>query len=90
MSEAKFKITDPHSVPVTFVNDVVGSGQVNGVCNITLAVARFTPDSSDTVDPDFVIAARLRMDLYCVHRLYEALGNIIKANEPPPSGTKSN
>ena len=73
-------ITDPHNIPVVFCNQVVGSGHLHGVCNVTLAHARFTPNDDGKVDPDLVICARLRMDLACAAQLYEQLGKIIEQN----------
>lgn len=70
-------ITDPFHVPTTFVNQVVGSGHLNGVVNVTFATAQFTPNSDNTVDPDLVISARLRMDMFCAQTLYEHLGKIL-------------
>lgn len=69
-------LTDPHNVPVTFVNQVAGVGFLNGNINITLATARFTP-SGDEVLPDLVVSSRLRMDLYCAQQLYTLLGKYI-------------
>lgn len=63
-------------VGVTFVNAVLGRGIMNGVVNLTLGVFQFTPDE-DKVDPDLVVAARLRMDAVCAQQLYEALGSLL-------------
>ena len=71
-------VTDPYRTPTTFVNQVVGSGHLNGVVNITFATAQFTPNADGKVDPDLVISARLRMDLFCAQQLYEQLGKIIE------------
>lgn len=75
-------ITDPHHVEPVFVNDLVGSGHLNGVVNLTFATALFTPKDGK-VDPDLVISARLRMDLYCVQQLHAALGQVIQQNVKP-------
>lgn len=77
-------ITDPYQVPVTFVNSVVGTGFVNGNCNVTLATARFTPNG-DAVQTDLVIASRLRLDLFAVQSLHDALGKILDENTKGPS-----
>ena len=74
----KLPITDPYRTPTVFVNQVAGSGHLNGVVNITFATAQFTPNDGGTVDPDLVISARLRMDLFCAQSLYEHLGKIIE------------
>ena len=78
-------VTDPHKVRTTFVNQVVGSGFLNGVVNVTLGTAQFTP-RGESIDPDLVISSRLRMDMLCVHQLYAILGKIIQDQ----NGTKPN
>jgi hypothetical protein len=83
------QITDPHLVPVVFVNEVLGTGFVNGVVNITLGTMQFTPSLSDNeVDPDWVISARLRMDMYCAQRLRDSLDAIIQKNTRPAGATE--
>lgn len=82
-------IGDPYKTPTIFVNQVVGCGHLNGVVNITLATAQFTPNTDGGVDPDFVITARLRMDLFCASQVYEQLGKIIEQNIKE-SGEKPN
>lgn len=71
-------ITDPYRTPTTFVNQVVGAGHLNSVVNITFATANFTPNNDGKVDPDLVISARLRMDLFCAQDLYDQLGRILQ------------
>lgn len=78
-------VTDPHKVPVVFVNEVVGSGHLNGNINLTFAVAQFTPKNGE-IDPDLVVMSRLRMDMLCAHQLYAVLGKIIQDQ----SGVKPN
>lgn len=56
-------VLDPHVVPVTFANIFAGGGTVNNVINFTLCVNRFTPTYDGPVDPDAVVAARIRIDL---------------------------
>lgn len=73
-------ITDPYNVPITFCNDVVASGHLNGTVNLTLAAARFSPTTQGKIDPDLVIASRLRMDLYCAASLHAALGRILESS----------
>jgi hypothetical protein len=75
-------ISDPHRVKTEFVNQVVGSGHLNGVVNLTLATANFTPNADGKIDLDLVIAARLRMDLFCAQQMHEALGQIIAQAMP--------
>ncbi len=77
-------ISDPKNVPVIFISDVAGIGFLNGVCNLTLVTAQFTP-SGDVVDTDLVVASRLRFDLFCAQRLYEMLGKIIDQNTKGPA-----
>lgn len=76
-SDQTLIITDPSNVSITYINQVVGCGHLNGVANITLAVARFTPNASGKVDPDLVIASRLRMDMPCLAQLHEQIGQIL-------------
>lgn len=71
------EITDPNNVPVTFVNQVIGSGHLNSVINITLGTARFSPKSGE-IDVDMIVSSRLRMDLVCAQQLYDNLGELIK------------
>lgn len=82
-------ISDPHRVPVVFVNQVAGSGFLNGNLNLTFSTAFFSPQSDGTVDPDLVITSRLRMDLFCAQQLYAELGKIIEQNVKA-SGEKPN
>lgn len=74
---AALTVTDPHRPHSVFVNQLVGSGHLNGVVNCTFATANFTPNNAGGVDPDLVITSRLRMDLFCAQQLYERLGAII-------------
>jgi len=74
-------VTVPNNVPVVFVNEVIGRGCLNGVVNLTMAVARFSPRDGE-IAPDLVIAARLRMDMVCVRHMYILLGELISMNEP--------
>ena len=71
-------IPDPNKVPVTFVNMVVASGQHMGVVNVSFATAQFSPNEKGEVDPDLVMACRLRMDMGCTEQLYQQLGRIIQ------------
>lgn len=80
-------ISDPHRVETVFVNQVAGVGHLNGVVNVTLAVAQFTPRDDGSVDPDLVIAARLRMDLVCAQSLHEQIGKIIHQMLQPQNAT---
>lgn len=89
------KITDPHNVPVTFVSQVLGQGHANGVVNLTLGVARWTPDGLPVekdeegakVEIDMVIASRLRMDLSCAKQLRDSLDSILKKILPEEGDT---
>ena len=87
--ETNVTITDPYKTPTVFVNQVAAIGHLNGVVNLAFATAQFTPNPSGGVDPDLVITARLRMDLFCVQQLYEQLGNIIQ-QDVKESGEKPN
>lgn len=78
-------IRDPFQIGITFVNQVVGSGFLNGNVNITLAAALFTPNDQNKVDPDVVIVSRLRMDLFAAEQLRDALTSIIQQNTKAPT-----
>lgn len=80
-------VADFYDIPVTFVNQVTGSGHLNGVVNLTLAVANFSPDADGSIVPDLVVASRLRMDMFCAKQLYEALGAILDQMIKPANGT---
>lgn len=94
-------VTDPFNTEVTFVNFVVASGLHNGVVNLTLAQTRFTPTPNGDVDPDCIIASRLRMDLQCAAQLRDQLNRVLGEAEtqvrqalattavPGPSGKAS-
>ena len=75
----RLPVTDPHQILVSFCNQIVGCGALNGNVNITFAVARFSPNSSGGIDPDLVITSRLRMDLFCAQQLYDTLGKQLAA-----------
>lgn len=88
--EKKFEpIRDPNNEPVKFVNEVAGSGHLNGVVNLTFSVANFTPGNDEEVHIDRVIASRLRMDLYCAATLRDALDKIIEAATKGPAQPKA-
>lgn len=77
-------VTDPDNVPVVFVNQVAGSGHLNGVINLTFATAKFTPHG-DAIDPDLQVTSRLRMDLFCAQDLVETLQALISTNTKRPA-----
>jgi len=76
-NDAALPISDVYKTPTVFTNQLVGSGHLNGVVNLTFATAQFTPQNGNVL-PDLVITARLRMDLFCAQQLYERLGAIIQ------------
>ena len=75
-------IGDPNNAQVVFVNQVLGQGHLNGVINLTFGVARFTPGEGDKVEPDMVIASRLRMDLVCAMQLRDSIDELLKKVAP--------
>lgn len=87
MAEASITITDPFRTPVTFVSQVVGSGILNGVVNVTFATANFTPNNDGKVDTDLVISSRLRMDLFAAGQLYETLGKLLEQSKSKQEAT---
>lgn len=80
MSDA-IKVSDPNSIPVVFVNQVLGQGHLNSVINITFGTARFTPNEKE-IDVDMIVGARLRMDVVCAQQLYDGLGELLKKMLP--------
>ena len=77
------------NVGVTFVNVLVGQGVLNGVVNLQFGAYHFTPNG-EAIDPDLVVACRMRMDIECAKQLYNSLAVLISASEkeageaPPP------
>lgn len=65
------KSTD--QVGITFVNTVLGRGILNGVVNIQLGALQFSEGKDGDVDPDLVVACRLRMDRNCAKQLRDQL-----------------
>jgi hypothetical protein len=85
---SNLSITDPNTVPVTFINQIASHGCLNGVVNFTFATALFTPSGDNkTVDPDIIVTCRLRMDLYCAMQLRRVLDRIIEQNTKEPEKT---
>lgn len=82
---APLKIADPHEEPVKFVNSIGGSGFLNGVCNLTLLTARWTPDGTEHVPVDLIVGSRLRFDLKLAQDIRDTLDGIIQANTRPAS-----
>jgi len=87
MDDNQTTITDPHQVEVVFVNDVSGIGFLNGVINVTLTQARWTPTAAaqQNISADSVVAARLRMDLMCAQVLRDSLTTIIENETKKPT-----
>jgi len=81
-------ITDDITVPVTFVNQLVNSGFLNGVVNLCFAVARFVPGEDGEIEPDLTIVSNLRMDLYAAQQLRDRLTAILEANMKPQKVTE--
>lgn len=79
---------DQNSVPVVFVNSVVGRGILNGVANLTFCTFNFTP-TEEKVDTDPVISARLRMDKVCLYQLQDVLSNLISSIEEAEKTTEA-
>ena len=78
------------NVGVTFINSVMSRGIFNDVVNITLGVLNFTPSAeTNSVEPDHVIAARLRMDKECAKAMHRELGDLLKmiSEETAPPAT---
>lgn len=82
-------ISDPHNTPVVFANSVIGSGHLNGVINITLGTARFSPTHDGKIATDLVISARLRLDMACAEQLAAQLGKLIEQMTQQNGTTKN-
>lgn len=79
------------NVGITYVNTVIGRGVLNSVVNLTLGTFNFTPTAEGTIDPDLVVAARLRMDLVCARNLHSVLGELLSAiDQADADGAKEN
>ena len=77
------KITDPNRLQPTFVNQLVSSGFLNGIVNLSFATALFSPKPDGSVDADLIISSQLRLDLYTAQQLRDRLAEIIDANTKP-------
>lgn len=71
------RVSDPGNVPITFAHLLVAAGSCNGIVNLTLAAARFSPTEAGTIDNDVIVAARLRIDMTCAVHLRAELDRII-------------
>lgn len=76
-------ITDPNRVQVAFVNQLVGSGILNGVANFTFATANWMPTSEGKFDVTLEIASRLRMDVLCLVQVRDAIDVLLAQAERP-------
>lgn len=65
------------NVGVLFVNTVLGRGVLNGIINLSFGTLLFTPTDEGDIDPDPVVAVRLRMDRICAKQLHETLGDLL-------------
>lgn len=69
------KSTD--QVGITFVNTVLGRGILNGIVNVQLGALQFSESDDGKVDPDLVVACRLRMDRICAKHLRDQLDELL-------------
>ncbi len=86
MSDEPIQVTDPHRIMVTFVNQLLGVGHVNGVVNVAFATALFSIGPEEKIVPDLVVSSRLRMDLFAAQQLHDALGRILAQNVKTTGG----
>lgn len=70
-------VTDPDNVPVRVINGVKQCGIVGSVIAMTLTTVRFGFDDGQ-LQPDVVVAARLRFDLEIARSLRDLLDSQIK------------
>ena len=75
------RITDPDNVPITFAHLLLAAGSCNGVVNLTLGAARFSPTDAGLIDNDVIVASRLRLDMTCAIHLRAELDRIISQAE---------
>lgn len=71
---------------VTFVNQVLGRGVLNGVVNVQLGTWLFSGKEDGSVDPELAVSCRLRMDVVCAKALRDNLTELLLAVETPPEG----
>lgn len=82
MSENVLTPSDPESVPVRIVDAVAAIGVLNGTINMTLVTNRVGHDGQRPQN-DFVVAARLRMDLNVARFIRDQLNAQIALLETP-------
>ena len=68
--------------PITFVNSVLVSGHLNGICNFAFGTAAFLP-ADGKVSTSEVVTVNLRMDLYCAQQLHDSLAGILAQQTKP-------
>jgi hypothetical protein len=82
----KLPIKETENIPITFVNEVAGWVFLNGVVQVALVSAMWTPTEMGVDAPvDLRLACRLRMDLQCAQNLHAALGQVIEAHTKTPT-----
>ena len=70
--------------PLIFVNSLEVHGTLNGVVNMLLSTARFSPEG-DKVTAKSEYAVDLRFDLFLAQQIHEALGKILAEQTKPAS-----
>lgn len=82
MSENVLTPSEPETVPVRIVDGVAAVGVLNGTINLTLVTNRISHDG-ERAKNDFVVAARLRMDLQVARFIRDQLNTQIALLEAP-------
>lgn len=76
--------------PVIFVNQLEVCGFLNGVANIAFSTNHFLPEkggaAGDKVVPMPEVTLNVRMDLWCLQQLHDAIGNILESQTKAVSG----
>jgi len=82
--KSAYPITDPDNVPVRVINGVAQYGVVGSVVSLTLTTARYSFAPDGKIEPDMVIAARLRFDLEVARIIRDRLDAQIEKLTAPP------
>ena len=85
--QSDLPVSDPHRVPVVYVDMVGSAGFHHGVGNMTLVTARHTPNPDGSDNPDLAVVARLRFGLEAAKAMRERLDSLIKLMSPPKGQT---
>jgi hypothetical protein len=77
--------SDPDNIPVRVVNAVTAVVVTGGAIHLELATARVKPLPDGKIEPDYVVAARLRFNLEMARVLRDTINKQIALLTPPDS-----